>query len=205
MQKYIILISLIVLNSCNSLDFSLSELFTPHKQARKEPIVAIDFSTLPKIPLDVSSVDVINLYHCPLTHPHVEHLFPESLIGLVRKWSERIKVTEGSPHTLRISINEASAVEEDVYKVDAQNKSTGEAATVYKAKLKVGLEIFNNNDFLLPKSRVDFSTHASRGLTKNASADEHEYQLYKLSQEIIDRFNLEMETAIPKYFMTGQN
>jgi hypothetical protein len=72
------------------------------------------FDTLPQISMNVARIEIVDGYQPPMKAPNVDHLFKQPPREVARRVLEKQLVANGSNHTLRVIIEDASVIKKDL-------------------------------------------------------------------------------------------
>ena len=72
------------------------------------------FDTLPQISMNVARIEIVDGYQPPMKAPNVDHLFKQPPRDVARRVLEKQLVANGSNHTLRVIIEDASVIKKDL-------------------------------------------------------------------------------------------
>ncbi len=72
------------------------------------------FDTLPQISMNVARIEIVDGYQPPMKAPNVDHLFKQPPREVARRVIEKQLVANGSNHTLRVIIEDASVIKKDL-------------------------------------------------------------------------------------------
>jgi len=144
----------------------------------------ITFKHLSPIALNVAQIDIIDHSKSGMAGEHVEHLFPTSPKQAMNNWvRDRLNAT-GTSGLARLSINDASAIEEKlVKKTGLTGVFTNDQSERYTTNIDVRLDLFdgqNNNTGYA-------SAKASRYITlaENLSLLEREKAWFEMVEKLM--------------------
>lgn len=160
----------------------------------------ISFKHYSPIDLDVATVDIVDEYRAPLAKPNVEHLFSTPPAEAIRIWiADRIRPV-GGERRLEVIIRDASVIEVPLPRTEGiKGAFTKDQSERYDAKLEVEMRIYGARSAL---SEASIHVTATRGRTiaENASVAKREQLFDRITRELMDAMNAEMEKNIFAYF-----
>jgi len=155
----------------------------------------ITFAHLPKIGLNVASVEIVSEYQAPLQAPNVEHLMKTPPEKALKRWAADRLVAKGASNTARFTVNDAKVVQEALpVKEGVKGFFTTDQSVRYSATAEGTLEIFDANGFRLAFANARVSR--SRTLAEDASINERERMWFDLVEALSTDFDQEMERNI---------
>jgi hypothetical protein len=168
---------------------------TPPRAAFAE----ITFAHLPRIALDVARIEVVDEFVAPLEPPHVEREFPVKPASVVRRWvGDRIDAM-GLNRTLRHVVTDASATEETL---GTQGGVTGfftnDQEKRYALALAARLEIVAD-DGRFVEAHVAARADGSATVAEDATLEERDRVLYRLTEQVAQALDRELEAAIRRH------
>lgn len=163
-----------------------------------KPVPQLSFNHLAPLNLGVSNLDVVTTYQSPLKLPNVEHRFDTRPAVALSDWAKSRIRPVGGPVTARLTIEDASAVEEEL-PVDQGFTGTfkKEQNARYTLTLAATLEILDAGGQRLGHAR----TQVSRGHTtrEDATFNDLREEWFDLTEKTITAFNVEMEKTTRQY------
>jgi hypothetical protein len=165
-------------------------------------IPELSFKHLPVMSFTVGRIEIIEKYRSPLQSPNVEHLFPTPIVQALRRWSDdRLKATAGGGDVMRVIIEDASAVIEELEtNKDLEALFTTEQAERVDARLQVRIEIIDADGAVLAFTNTEASR--SRTTPENVSLNERDQIYNDLTMVLMNDFNTSQEQVIRRYLET---
>jgi len=156
------------------------------------------YGHLAPIDIDVARVEFVDDYAPPLAEPHVEHLFPVAPAAAVERWvADRLRPV-GVQRTLRVHLEEASAVATPL----ASMGGIDAWFTTEQVETVAG-RIFARADIVADNGRVEgFATAEvlrSRTMPEDLTLNERDQLYFELVEAMMDDFNAIFETNIRTY------
>ena len=158
------------------------------------------FGHLPPLNLSVRSVGVVSEYAPPLQAPNVEHQFPTPPEKALRRWgTDRLKAG-GKSNDARFTIINA-AVKETPLKTDRGVSGTFkvEQSERYAAEIEALLEILDDRGRTIGHASTRVTR--SRTIAEDASLYQREKMWFKLTEDLMKDFDMEMEKNIRRYLV----
>ena len=164
-------------------------------------IPELSFKHLPALSFSVGRIEIVENYRSPLRPPNVEHLFPTPISAALRRWSDDRLKAEGGSHVMRVIIEDASAVIEELEtNKDLEGLFTTEQAERVDARLQVRIEISDESGAVL--AFTDTEAVRSRTTPENVSLSERDEIYNDLTMVVMNDFNTSQEQGIRRYFDT---
>lgn len=164
------------------------------------PTGEMSFTRYQPIYLDVSMIENADEYKSPMTLPNVEHLMPFSPTEAMHIWvKDRLRAV-GGDKTLQVIIKDASVIETKLPKPGGFTAFfTVHQDKRYDAKLSVEMRIYGEGDAM---SLASITANVTRSVTmsESASAAERDAVLYRLTADMMEQMNAELEKNIFQYF-----
>ncbi|MBM3586073.1 MAG: hypothetical protein FJX36_17250 [Alphaproteobacteria bacterium] len=159
----------------------------------------ITFAHLPRIALDVARIEIVDDFVAPLEPPHVEREFPIEPAAVVRRWAgDRVDVM-GLNRILRHVVTDASATEEAL---GTQSGVTGfftnDQKKRYALALAARLEIVAD-DSRFVEAHVAARADGSVTVAEDATLDERDRKLYRLTEQVAQALDRELEAALRRH------
>ena len=152
----------------------------PRERLPDRPEIAFDRED--RIALRVGHVEAANRYVPPLKPPNVEHDFPVSLAGNLRRWAEERVSAAGGEETARFSVLNASAI--------------GAPDGTVLARVAARLEIVAPGADEKILGVADASAEASALVPPDATAEARDDAYYALEKNLLARFDRAMAQAV---------
>ena len=163
----------------------------------------LTFANFTPVNLNVASIEVRNDYKPPMREPNVEHLFKTppytSAENLVRKQI----VAAGTEHILRVVIEEASVVREELPVTKGfWGKLTEEPSERLKAKVSLRFELVDvaAPDIILGHAEV--LAKRNKMLMEGISLADRDRAYFSLTEDLMDDLNDGLMTVVKNTFGT---
>lgn len=160
----------------------------------------LSFKHYSPIEIDVATVDVVDEYRAPLAKPNVEHLFRTPPAEAMRIWiADRVRPV-GGERRLEVIIKDAGVIEVPLPRTQGiKGTFTKDQSERYDAKLEVEMRIYGSRSAL---SEASIHVTATRGRTiaENASVAAREQLFDRITRELMEAMNAELEKNIFAYF-----
>lgn len=160
----------------------------------------LSYAHLVPIRMDVSEITVEEDYYPPMRTPNVDHEFPTPPAEAMKQWTrDRLKAA-GSERELVVLIKDASVIET---KLEPKTKGvkglfTDDQAVRYDAKLVVELRVYGER--AISEASINASATRSSSLPESASAAEREALYRRMTRQLMDSLNAELEKNIHQHF-----
>lgn len=156
------------------------------------------YGHLAPIDIDVARVEFVDDYAPPLAEPHVEHFFPVAPATAVERWvADRLRPV-GVQRTLRVHLEEASAVATPL-----PSRGGIDAWFTTEQVETVAGRIVARADIVADNGRVEgFATaevSRSRTVPEDLTLNERDQLYFELVEAMMDDFNATFETNIRTY------
>lgn len=155
----------------------------------------IGFDHLQPFRLDVARIEILQQYEFPREAPHVGHRFPDPLPDVAERWGRQRLKAEGSRNSARFTIHEASVIEQELARTQGLKRFfVIDQSERYDARLRAELEIRDSSDGSRRAVRAD--VRRSVTVAEDASLTEREAIWFQLTEDLMRRFDREMEQAV---------
>ncbi len=154
-----------------------------------------DFSGQPPLALSVAQVEVIEQYQSPLKAPNVEHSFPTTPAAAFKRWvGDRLKA-EGQNDTLRVTIQDASAVRVPLPRTEGlEGMFTTDQVERIDATVSVLLEVVNNAG--IAEAFITAKAQRSRTLPEGLSLNERDKIYREITEALVNDLNATIEQNV---------
>lgn len=154
----------------------------------------IGFDHRQPLHFDVASMEVIQQYEAPREAPHVGHRFPDPLPDVAERWGRQRLKAAGPRNSARFTIHEASVVEQELAGTQGLKRFfVIDQSERYEARLRAELEIRDSSNGARRTVRAD--VRRSVTVAEDASLSEREAIWFQLTEDLMRRFDREMEQA----------
>lgn len=155
----------------------------------------IGFDHLQPLTLQVNNIEIQRVYQMPREAPHVGHRFPDPLPDVAERWGRQRLKAAGGEAQARFRILEASVIEEELPTTQGLKRFfVIDQSERYEGRLRVELEM---NDSLSGQSKsVSADVRRSVTVPEDASLTEREAIWFQLTEDLMRRFDREMEQAM---------
>lgn len=167
-------------------------------QVARPQFAEFTYGHLPPINLDVARVEFVDQYRPPLAEPHVEHLFPVSPAAAVERWvSDRIRPM-GVQRTLRVYLQDASAVAKPLPSVGGiEAWLTTEQTEEVAGHIAVRAEVVGEGGAVLAYTTADVDR--SRTLPEDLTLNERDQLYFELTEAMMNDLDAVFERNIRTY------
>lgn len=157
-----------------------------------------DFSSQPPLALSVARVEVVEQYQSPLKEPNVEHSFPTTPAAAFKRWlAERVKA-EGQNDTLRVTIEDASAVRVPLPRTEGlEGLFTTDQVERIDATMSVLLEVVNNGG--VAEAYVTAKAQRSRTLPEGLTLNERDKIYQEITEALVNDLNATIEQNMRQF------
>jgi len=159
----------------------------------------LTFKHLQPIALDVRQIEIVDLSKTGMVGNHVEHLFPTSPKQAMNIWVRDRLSANGSTGLARLSINDASAIEERlVKKTGLSGIFTNDQSERYTTNIDVRLDIFdgenNSKGYALAKANRYITVPENLSLLEREKAwfEMVEKMMADLDKALVGNMNLKL-------------
>lgn len=159
----------------------------------------ITFAHEPPFVLDVARVEFVEQFVAPLEPPHVESEFPIPPADGARRWAQDRLRTAGLNRTARAILLDASAVERGLA---TQGGVTGfftsDQEKRYDVTVAMRIEIVAD-DGRYVEAHVQASANGSATVAEDATLEERDRTLYRLTEQVMRALDGELDAGIRKH------
>ena len=157
-----------------------------------------DFAGQPPLALSVARVEVVETYQSPLKEPNVEHSFPTTPAAAFKRWlGERVKA-EGQNDTLRVTIEDASAVRVPLPRTEGlEGMFTTDQVERIDATVSVLLEVVNNGG--VAEAFITAKAQRSRTLPEGLTLNERDKIYQEITESLVNDLNATIEQNIRQF------
>ena len=144
----------------------------------------ITFKHLAPIALNVAKIEIVDQSKFGMAGEHVEHLFPTSPKQAMNNWVRDRLIASGTAGLARLSINDASAIEEKlVKKTGLTGVFTNDQSERYTTNIDVRLDLYDAQN----QSKGYATAKASRYITlaENLSLLEREQAWFEMVEKLM--------------------
>ena len=158
----------------------------------------ISYSDLPAIGLDVGTIEIEQAYRGTGQAPHVELRFPVRPGDAARRWAEDRLAARGDRLTFRYVVRQASAVETALPRTEGvTGLLTTDQSERYETHIIVDMQILDGRQV---KGTASAEARRSVTVPENITLSERERAWYKLTQDVMNDLNDQLETTIKSAF-----
>lgn len=165
-----------------------------------EPPKKIAFKKYAPFYLNVAYVNVTEEYKSSGTAPYVEQYFPTSPAQAMKNWVEERIRPIGKDRYLQVIIKDASVKEVQLPVTQGvKGLFTNDQSQRYDAKLEVEMRVYGSSS-AMSEASLNIAATRSATIAENASADAREKLFQKITLDLMDEANAELERNILAYF-----
>lgn len=153
------------------------------------PSTAVPQMTLGKVQqvgLDVARIEVVGKYAASLEPPHVEHLFDQPPAQVARRMVNEKLRAQGSLHTLRVVIEDASVVRRTLpVREGMEGWFYDEPSEAYKLRVVLRFELLDEND---PKNVIGNALVVSereKALMESSSPADRDMAFFNMTENLV--------------------
>jgi len=151
----------------------------------------ITFQHLVPISLNVAKIELVDQSKSALGGKHVEHLFPTSPKKAISNWVRDRLVATGTSGLARVTILDASAVEEKLTKKSGvKGFFTNDQSEKYTANTSVKLDLFDGDSNLKGYTSAKASRYVT--LAEDASLLDREKTWFEMIEDLMADFDKTM-------------
>jgi hypothetical protein len=162
---------------------------------------AMGFDNVSPVILDVMKIEVIDNYHPPLKDPNVEHTFPTTPAVAVRKLAERQLVAEGGHNILRVIIEDASVVREEILREKKfWEVFRREPSERLKAKVLLRFELVSERAPDIVVGRAEVLAKRHKDLLEGISLADRDRAYFRLTGDLMDDVSDGMKNIVRNTF-----
>jgi hypothetical protein len=157
-----------------------------------------DFSGQPALALSVARVEVVEQYQSPLKEPNVEHTFPTTPAAAFKRWlGDRVKA-EGQNDTLRVTIQDASAVRVPLPRTEGlEGMFTTDQVERIDATVSVLLEVVTNGG--VAETFITAKAQRSRTLPEGLTLNERDKIYQEITEALVNDLNATIEQNVRQF------
>ncbi|MCH2548634.1 MAG: hypothetical protein MK031_01095 [Alphaproteobacteria bacterium] len=159
----------------------------------------LTYSHLGLFRLDVSEIQIVNKFVPAMRLPNIEHLMPVAPAFAAKSWAEdRLQKKGSSGRRAIFTILDASVVKSPLRKKNGvRGTFTIDQSELYKASVKVRLEIFNLDGS--SAGAVEAASWRSKSVPENITLNDRDKVWFHLTEAVTNELNSELERSIPKF------
>lgn len=162
-------------------------------------LAEVTFSHLPPFRLDVAAIEYVDRFVAPLEPPHVEGLFPVTPANVARRWVEDRLAAAGTGRTARATLIDASATRQALATGGGVTGFfTDEQEERYDVALDLMIEIVGADGRYI-EAHVRASAAASATVAEDATLEERDGALHRLTEEAIQSLDRELDAGIRRH------
>jgi hypothetical protein len=161
----------------------------------------IRFTNLPRLQLEVASVEIKDEFQPTFREPNVEHLFPVTPEHAVENWAKDRLQAVGTSLRARVRIIDASVKEVELPRTQGITGAfTTDQAQRYDANVEVAVEIIDDRGFALRS--VSAKAARSQSVKEGITPNDREQAWYDLTKALMNDLNQELEKQMLANFGT---
>jgi len=185
---------------------SLTALFlTVYLSACETPVQMLElpqltFGHLPILSINVAKVDTLDNYRSPGKVPNIEHMLPTSpVIGLERWAGDRLKAV-GKAGTLRLIINDASAIETPLKKdTSLRGTFTKQQSQRYDFSIRASLVVVDAGGRVAATAVA--AVRRSVSVAEDVTLNERKKIWFEAVEKLLVDYDREMEKNVRRYLV----
>lgn len=155
----------------------------------------ITFGHMPKIPLNVARIEVVDAYKPPLRAPNVEHWFPRRPAAVARRWVKDRLQAVGRAGSARVTIQDASAIEEKLATTKGlKGAVTRDQAFRYVVRLAVRVDVETAGG--LGKGFAEAQAKRTRSAPEDITLNDRDKLFFEMTEALARDIDRELEANI---------
>jgi len=160
------------------------------------------FDAVAPVQLDAVEISILNKYVPPAKAPNVEHLFKtppaRAAEALIKK---QLVPLSGSPHVLRVTIEDASVIREDLpLKRGVEGLLTQEAEARLSGRVLIRFELADASAPDIATGEAKVLATRTRTLLEGMTIAERDRAYYELTQELMKNVSDGLSTVVKSSF-----
>lgn len=161
----------------------------------------LTFTQMQPVSLNVAQIAVQDQYTPPMKEPYVDHLFKQTPAAAARELVEKQLTGHGPDRLLRVVIEDASVIKEDLKADDGiMGLFTYEQAERYKGRVALRFELLRNasSDFVL--GHAEITANRTITLMEDASPAEREMAFFRMNEGMMQDLYKGLQTTVKTTF-----
>ncbi|MFH1158075.1 MAG: hypothetical protein V1721_04230 [Pseudomonadota bacterium] len=159
------------------------------------------FANFTPVRLDVAGIEVRGDYKPPMKEPNVEHTFSTPLYVAVENLVKGKLVASGSENVLRVIIEDASVVREDLPVTKGfMDVFLTEPSGILKARILLRFEMVDPQSPDVVLSRAEVTARRTRTLMEDDSLADRDRAYLTLTEDMMDDLNDGLTTVVKNAF-----
>jgi len=155
----------------------------------------ITFKHLAPVQLNVAKIEIVDQSSAGMAGEHVEHLFPTSPKKAISNWVRDRLNANGTSGLARVTINDASALEEKLKKkTGIKGVFTNDQSERYTTNIDLRLDLFDDSSNLVGYSSAKASRYTT--LAEDMSLLEREKAWFELVEKMMADFDEAMVASM---------
>ena len=159
------------------------------------------FDTLPQISMNVARIEIVDGYQPPMKAPNVDHLFKQPPREVARRVLEKQLVANGSNHTLRVIIEDASVIKKDL---PVSQGFTGffsnEEAEEYISRVSLKFQLIADDTADRVVADAFVLSERTQTLLEDSSPAERDMVFFTLDENIMQDLRKGIEGSVKRTF-----
>jgi hypothetical protein len=159
------------------------------------------FDTLPQISMNVARIEIVDGYQPPMKAPNVDHLFKQPPRDVARRVLEKQLVANGSNHTLRVIIEDASVIKKDL---PVSQGFTGffsnEESEEYNSRVSLKFQLIADDTADRVVADAFVLSERTQTLLEDSSPAERDMAFFTLDENIMQDLRKGIEGSVKRTF-----
>ena len=161
-------------------------------------LAEMTFTNLPKIQLEVASIEIVDEYNPPFQPPNVEHKMPVPPASAARRWAEDRLVAVGNSGRAVVTIRDAHVSETLLRKTGGLTGAfTTQQGARYDAVLQMSVEVKNDRGF--QDAAAQASAARSQTVPEDISPNRLDEVWYEMVEGLMRDINVELERNMRQF------
>lgn len=159
------------------------------------------FDTLPQISMNVARIEIVDGYQPPMKAPNVDHLFRQPPREIARRVLEKQLVANGSNHTLRVIIEDASVVKKELpVSQGFTGFFTNEQSEEYASRVSLKFQLIADDTSDRVVADAFVLSERTQTLLEDASPAERDMAFFTLDENIMQDLRKGIEGSVKRTF-----
>lgn len=159
------------------------------------------FDTLPQISMNVARIEIVDGYQPPMRAPNVDHLFKQPPREVARRVLEKQLTANGSNHTLRVIIEDASVVKKDLpVSQGFTGFFTNEQSEEYASRVSLKFQLISDDTPDRVVADAFVLSERTQTLLEDSSPAERDMAFFTLDENIMQDLRKGIEGSVKRTF-----
>lgn len=163
----------------------------------------LTFEQVKKVPLNVGKIEIVDNYMSPMKAPYAEHLFRQTPEDAAKLLFSRQLQAAGSENNLRIIIEKAEVIAEDLPKEPGVvDLISPDNSRLYKGKLVVRFEAFRPDAPDIIIGHADLTVTRNKTVPGHFSLAERDQAFFDMVEAMMNDLSQGLQTTVADTFGT---